>query len=94
MNLLLLTKYVLSENHLSSEQVSAHLPCEEELGAVGGHRVALGYGCVCRGARWWHAGADVARVAALTCGVACRFQLLARRLCLLPLQLQLHLQLL
>lgn len=70
------------------------LPCEKELGAVGGQRVALSHGCVCGGAGRRDAGADVARVAALACSVAGRLQLLACRLRLLTLQLKLHLQLL
>lgn len=70
------------------------IPCKKKLGAVGDHWVALGYDCVCCGAGRWHTGTDVTGIAALACGIACRFQLLPCCLCLLPLELQLHLQLL
>lgn len=70
------------------------VPCEKKLGAVGGQRVALSHGCVCGGVGRRDAGADVARVVALACSVTGRLQLLACRLCLLALQLKLHLQLL
>lgn len=70
------------------------IPCEKKLGAVGGQRVVFSHGGVCGGAGRRDAGADVAGVAALTRGVSSRLQLLTRRLCLLTLQLELHLQLL
>ncbi len=58
---------------------------EKKTGSCGRPAVALSHGCVCGRAGLRDAGADVARVAALAFSVTSRLQLLARRLCLLPL---------